>query len=59
MPFDIAFKKSQNIRGELSIPSDFADFVGFDGLAEKTGNPDPHTIRFGFPVNQGTIKIEK
>ena len=39
--------KSQNIKGEIEIPSSFEDFEGFDGRAVKTFNGTPFAIQFG------------
>ena len=43
--------KSQNIRGEVKIPSDFDDFNGYDGLAVKTFNGTPFAMKFGSNVD--------
>ena len=49
-------KKSQNIRGEVQIPSDFDDFSGQDNKA-VTINIEPFAIRFGSPVDQAATKL--
>ena len=49
--------KSQNFRGEFSIPEDFEDFIGYDGQADKTSNGYPYSITFGSTIDQASAKL--
>ena len=51
--------KSQNIRGEVQIPSGFEGFEGYDGRAAKTHNGLPFVIKFGSQMDSASMKFSE